>query len=104
MFYEIMCKVPSSGKSKLPATITGLLRQMEWQERQLSQSGWLQDALAQQRGVFASMLQRFEEESINTKWMETKFLFQGTEISKMEQAVDRDANDQCGPVVSFWWG
>ena len=78
---------------------------MEWQERQLSQSGWLQDALAQQRGVFASMLQRFEEESIETKWMETKFLFQGKPKSpKWNKRLIVIANDQCGPGCQFLVG
>ena len=89
-------------EKQTPATIIGLLRQMEWQERQLSQSGWLQDALAQQRGVFASMLQRFEEESIETKWMETKFLFQGKPKSpKWNKRLIVIANDRCGPGCQF---
>lgn len=89
-------------EKQTPAIVEGLLRQMEWQERQLPPSGWLQDALAQQRGVFESLQQRLEEEQLPVKWVETKFLFQGKSKAPVwNKRLVVMANENCGPGCQF---
>jgi hypothetical protein len=84
------------------AIVEGLLRQMEWQERQRPRSGWLQDALQQQRGVYLSLQQRLQEERVDHKWVETKFLFNGKpRAPKWDKRLIVLANEQCGPGCQF---
>ena len=84
-------------------TLTGLLNRTEWGLRlENNRTPAMRHALTQKRQQLAALLQRFEENNLPEKWVETKFLFNGKrESPAWKRKLIVIANTHCGDGCQF---
>ena len=84
-------------------TLTGLLNRVEWGLRlEKTRTPAIRNALTQKRQQLAALLERFEENDLPEKWVETKFIFNGKrEAPAWSRKLVVIANSHCGDGCQF---